>query len=177
MQRLISIRPLLVGLLLAAAFLVAPDAALAESPKIGVIDFQRVLAESKKGQEAKSKLEAEQEKRAKALEKMQEELRTMQEDLQNQQMLLSEEMQQQKQEQLRQKVRDFQRRQQDYTEEMKRLERAALEEIQTKVQSVVDDYAKENGLDLVIGTAVIAYYSEKVDITDKVIARLDRAAN
>ncbi len=161
----------------AAIFLAsAVPAFSAEGTKIAIVDFQRILQDSKKGKKAKAEWEAELEKRQRAFEKIKDEIRGLQQELESKGTLLSKEAKDQKDEELRRKIKDAERRASDYSEEIKRLDQKLTSGIVDQVKDIVKSYAKKNGIHLVFEStsANAVYASEGVDITDKIIAEYDK---
>lgn len=175
------------GLCLGAALGVSAQDAVA--PRIAVIDFQRVMAESiigkeflKKGKELQSQLQTEGQKKQSELDKLTAELTALQQDLQKQAPVLSEEALETKQQELRRKEREGQALAQDYEQDMKRKEEKLGRELQRlqaevegKLRPHIEAASKERKVDVLLFSQAVAYRNEAVDISRDVIQRVDVA--
>ncbi|OFV86488.1 MAG: hypothetical protein A2V74_11985 [Acidobacteria bacterium RBG_16_70_10] len=183
------------GLLLALALpatLAAQDAAApaksqGQLPRIAVIDMQRVSSESLLGKSYASRLEALQSeinsegtKKQVELQKLDAAIKALQDELEKQGAVLSEEAREKKRQEIVRKTRERQAYLEDGQAELNRLRERAQQqaqninaEFQLKIRPVVEQVAKEKGLDLVF-TAEVAYtINREFDITRDVIVRAD----
>ncbi len=167
---------LMVGmvLVLAAAFQPRPVQA-ADVVKIGVIDLQTAINDSKKGQGAKAALVKKFEKRQNELSTRESELQKMQEDLERQSAMLSPEAKYEKEKTLKRKMRDFQDIYRDYSEQMKKDEMESTQPIVEGILLEAHNYGKENGFTLILEAkkAGVLYVPDSMDITAEVVKRYD----
>jgi len=178
----------LAGSLLAAGAAQAQEPA-ARSPRVAVIDMARVSAESLLGKSYASQLEklqteinAEATKKQTELGKLDTALKTLQEELEKQASVLSPEARDKKQQEIVRKTRERQAFLEDGQAEINRMrERAQSQaqainaEFQQKVRPVVEQVAKDKGLDLVLDSQVAYTINRDFDITRDVIAKADEA--
>ena len=163
------------GVFLAAVGAASVPARAEEGTRFAIVNLQKIIVESKKGQKAKKEYDQELVKRKNALQKLQDEVQSLQQELESQGTLLSEDMAEQKREEVRRKIKDAQRRAADYDEEIKRLDKRLTDNILDDVRAVVKDYAQKNNLQIVLeGTSVMTLYvDEGLDITKKVMDLYD----
>ena len=72
--------------------------------------------------------------------------------------------------------RDLKRRAQEFQEDLNFRRNEEMQEIQKKIASVTRAYAKENKFDMVLVNGAV-YYSDKVDLTKKIIERMSKSGS
>ena len=169
--------PLFLFVLAVAGFTAPTLASAAEGSKVAIVDLRRILMESEKGKKANTEMQAEFEKRKKAIEKLQEQGIALQNELQTQGPLLSASAREKKEEELRTRGKEIQRRMADYEEEIKRLDQRLTEDILKGVSGIIEDHAKKNKIDVILDTTTSkpVYFDKAIDITDAIIAAYDRS--
>lgn len=177
------------------AALAAAGAALAQepaarSPRVAVIDMARVSAESQLGKSYAAQLEklqteinAEATKKQTDLGKLDTALKALQEELEKQGAVLSPEARDKKQQDIVRKTRERQAFLEDGQQEINRMRERAQQqaqaingEFQQKVRPLVEQVAKDKGLDLVLDSQVAYTINRDFDITRDVIAKADETA-
>jgi outer membrane protein len=152
-----------------------------------VIDMARVSAESLLGKSYASQLEklqtdinAEATKKQTELGKLDAALKTLQEELEKQGAVLSPEARDKKQADIVRKTRERQAYLEDGQGEINRMRERAQQqaqainaEFQQKVRPIVEQVAKDKGLDLVLDSQVAYTINRDYDITRDVIAKAD----
>jgi outer membrane protein len=166
-----SIQISVLGLL--AAFLVAAPAtdARAQSAKIGVVDYGRLMEESPQAKSVTDAIRAEFGPRQTQLQQQQVALKAREEKLQKDAATMTPDQRSRAEKELRDGAREFARKQQEAqddfnarrNEEMGRLQRTLIEEVRT--------FAKAQSYDLVLAEGVI-YSTPSVDITAQVLQSL-----
>jgi len=175
-----------------AAALVTPAAFAQEparTPHVAVIDMARVSAESLLGKSYAAQLEklqteinAEATKKQTELGKLDTALKTLQDELEKQGAVLSPEARDKKQQEIVRKTRERQAFLEDGQAEINRMRERAQQqaqaingEFQQKVRPLVEEVAKEKGLDLVLDSQVAYTINRDFDVTRDVIAKADEA--
>ncbi len=156
---------------LGAALVVAGSVVQAQELKIGYVNGERVLREAAPAKAAQAKLEAEFSKRDKELNDVAARLKTASDKLEKEAPTLSEAERNRRQRELVEQDRDFQRKRRELQEDLaqrKNEELAAVLERSNKVIKTIFDTEK---YDLILQDAV--FFSPRVDITQKVIDRLN----
>jgi Skp family chaperone for outer membrane proteins len=162
----------------------------ARAPRIAVIDMARVSAESQLGKSFAAQLEklqtdinAAATNKQTELGKLDAALKTLQEELEKQASVLSPEARDKKQQEIVRKTRERQAFLEDGQAEINRMRERAQQqaqginaEFQQKVRPLVEQVAKDKGLDLVLDSQVAYTINRDFDITRDVIAKADEAA-
>jgi len=160
-----------VFIMAAGGALVALPATAAE-PKIGVVEFQRLILESPQGKAAMESMRAEFAPRERTLQAQGQAVKAKEEKLQKDGATMSEEQRARAEKELRDGARDFERArgelQDDETarrnEELSRLQRTIVEEVRT--------YGKAQGYDLILEQQAVLYNAGASDITPAVLSAL-----
>ena len=147
----------------------------AAEPKIGVVEFQRLILESPQGKAAMESMRSEFAPRERTLQAQGQAVKAKEEKLQKDGATMSEEQRARAEKELRDGARDFERArgelQDDETarrnEELSRLQRTLVDEVRT--------YAKAQNYDLVVADGVI-YANSGIDITAQVLTQLEAHA-
>lgn len=146
--------------------------ALADEIKIGVVDTERILAESAPALRALKKIEKEFLPRDQELKKMASQAKTLQDTLEKDGKTMSESDRRSKERDLATLNRDYQRAQRQMREDLslrQNDEVAALQLIATKAIQVLAETEK---YDLILPLRDLVYRSQRIDITEKVIKAL-----
>ena len=151
----------------------------ARAPRVAVIDMARVSAESQLGKSYAAQLEklqndinAEATKKQTELGKLDTALKTLQEELEKQGAVLSPEARDKKQQDIVRKTRERQAFLEDGQQEINRMRERAQQqaqqingEFQQKVRPLVEEVAKDKGIDLVLDSQVAYTINRDFDIT------------
>jgi len=144
---------------------------------IGVIDPQRILQETTKGQELTDNLNAFMKNRQALVELEQRELRDMEEDLRAQRTVLSQAAREMKEEQFRQKMGAYQQKVADLNREVQAKQAELQNEFRREVGAVVEQIAHDRNLGLVLehgANSGTVYYQPSWDISTNVIQTLNQ---
>ncbi|WP_425433855.1 OmpH family outer membrane protein [Nitrosovibrio tenuis] len=146
--------------------------ALADEIKIGVVDTERILAESAPAVRALKKIEKEFLPRDQELKKMASQAKALQDVLEKDGKTMAEADRRNKERDLATLNREYQRAQRQMREDLslrQNDEVAALQLIATKAIQVIAETEK---YDLVLPLRDLVYRSQRIDITEKVIKAL-----
>ncbi len=151
-------------------------AGAAETLKIGVLDLQRCIQESNEGKRIAEGLQKKQSEMVEELRKKEQELRDMASDIEKQSLMLSSDAKESKQKELEKKQRDYSYSVQYTREDMQKAETDARIAILSVLSGVVETIAKNKNFDLITEKANggVLFVSEALDITDEIIAELNR---
>ena len=160
-----------------AVWWIAAGGALAALPawadqKIGIVDFQRVAAESPQGKAVMESLRAEFGPRERTLQAQGQSMKAREEKLQKDGATMSDEQRTKAEKEFRDGAREFERArselQDDETarrnEELSRLQRTIIEEVRT--------YGKAQSYDLILAQEGVLYNATASDITAAVLSAL-----
>jgi outer membrane protein len=147
-----------------------------DAQKIGLIDMQKAIQNSEEGKKAKSELETAFNKKKKELQGEESNLKKLQEDFQKQQAALSETAKKKKQDDLQAKFMKYQELLQKSQTEIQKKEQEMSEPIIKKIRVAVGDVAKKRNYSMVLekNENVVIYSSDKDDVTDDVIAQINK---
>ena len=144
---------------------------------IGVVDPQRILQETVKGQRLSDTLNAFMKDRQALVELEQKELRKLEGELMAQSTVLSQEARQRKEEQFRQKMAGYQQKVADLNREVQEKQRELQNEFRRQVQKVVSEIAGRRGLGLVLEEGVNSgtlFYQPGLDISTDIIRAMNQ---
>lgn len=143
--------------------------------KIGVVDNQRVLTESKAGKKATEEFKKEQEKKQKDIEKRGADLNKQREDLMKKASVLSDEAKAKRGQEFQEAVAEHQEYIQKARLELAKKENDLLAPIAEKMKKVIERVAKEKGMSIILqANPAVAWTAPENDITADVIAAFDK---
>lgn len=160
----------LAAVMLAGLGLAMPAAAQ-QDLKIGVVNLARLVTESPQAERARQNMEGQFASRMEELQERREKLQSDVERLKRDGSVMSDEARRK----LENSIRDQQRRlrlaQEEYNEDVQQAEQQEMQDLRGDIREVIDSYAREHGYDLIVGDGIL-YAAERVDLTEKVLARL-----
>ncbi len=163
-----------------AAFCLCPLIAAAQTDppaaqgQVAIINMQRAISQCAEGKKALEDLQTKYRPEQEAITKLNQEVSALQDTLQRQMTTLSEDEQTRMSRQLQQKQTDLKRKEEDAQTDFNDDRQDVVTRIGKKMVQVIDQYAKQHGLALVIDSSSGIYYAaDGVDITDAVIKQYD----
>jgi outer membrane protein len=144
---------------------------------IGVVDPQRILQETVKGQRLSDALNAFMKDRQALVELEQKELRKLEGELMAQSTVLSQQARERKEEQFRQKMAGYQQKVTDLNREVQEKQRELQNEFRRQVQKVVSEIARQRGLGLVLeqgANSGTLFYRPDLDISSDIIQAMNQ---
>ncbi|WP_297612447.1 OmpH family outer membrane protein [uncultured Sutterella sp.] len=157
---------------LSAATLLAAGAATAADLRIGVVNMERILRESKTAIEASDRLNAEGQRRQEEIEGISRRFKARLERFEKDAPSMTESERVQERRSLAEMERDVTRRSREAREEFNQRRNEEVLLLQNRAGRVVQDLAKKEQFDLVLYE--FFYASDRVDLTSRVIEALDR---
>lgn len=151
----------------------APRRDAAPAIKIGVVDFQRVIRESRLGKNATALFMSELEARRAAVVAKERDVRFLEEELRNPDPKWSAEVRKEKRERHEREIRDFRRLQSDTEEDMKKKEVEATQAVIAEIREVVRTLQKSDGFTLLLDRGIVLANDEAIDVTSRVITLYD----
>jgi outer membrane protein len=145
--------------------------AAAQNVKIGYVDFQLILNESKRGQEAKDLLAKERDFRAGKLRESEDAFKKKLTDLEKKRTALSIEAFQKEQELLLQEREDLARRIQTFQQNLYEKEQELTKEIFDDVEAIIKQIAEKEGFTVVLEKQQggIVFAIPNIDLTQKAL--------
>ncbi len=164
----ISIFALLLAILI-------PGLSYAQSTaKIGYIDLQRVILESKAGKTAKSAFEREFNQKATLIEQKKAALDQEKENFLKQSAVMDEEARLRKADELQRKEKDLNRTRDDYRDELQRRDLDLSKQILSQVVEIINNMGSSEGYEIIVEKSEGGILCCKgADITDRVIKAFD----
>src|SRR3990172_2769833 len=158
-----------------AAWLIVASPVWAADPavKLGFVDIQAVISQSKEGQGARNKVAAEANEKQKEITLKEAEIKQMDADLQKQGPVLSEAAKKDREEDIRRRLRDLKRLTEDFNRDLAKRENELLNDLLRDVTAVIREYGKEKGLTLIVerGQGGVIYGSDPADLTKEILER------
>ena len=156
----------------------SPLANAADKPAIGYVDVRTVLLESKAGKQHKTEIEKIVKDKQASLKKEEEKLKTLQQTLEKEMLTLSDTQKQEKQRGFQEKVQALQKNAQDAERDLRQKDSEYTGKEIEEIRKVISEVAKEEKLSLVLGKTEMSvlYAEEGMDLTNKVIQKLDSRA-
>ncbi|MCS6876728.1 MAG: OmpH family outer membrane protein [Geminicoccaceae bacterium] len=139
-----------------------------------VVDHQRILRESKAAKSIQQQLEVRRKLYLDQLAKEEQRLNEVGKELARQRGVLSAEAFAQKRKEYEEAVQALQRASNERRRQLDEALAAANNVVRQALKEIVDELAESRGFNLVLPASGVLLYSPKIDITDEVLARLDR---
>lgn len=158
--------------LVISAFTWGGASARAEEIKIGVVDTERILAESAPAVRALKKIEKEFLPRDQELRKMASQAKTLQDTLEKEGKTMPEADRRNKERDLANVNREYQRAQRQMREDLSLRQNDEVAALQLTATKAIQVIAEAEKYDLVLPLRDIVYRSQRVDITEKVLKAL-----
>jgi len=159
------------------AILLGYNMALGEEPiKIGIIDLQRCLQESKEGQKVLRLLKRKKEDLQRDLDTKQKELLELRKELEKQAMMLTMDAQEDKRRTIERKTRELEYFYKDLNEEMRRVQEKGKKRILNELGKIIEKIGSEGNYTLIMEKKAggVLYWIDSVDITKSVIRAYDQ---
>lgn len=143
----------------------------AETSKIGLVDFQKVLDNSNAGKAAQAEINRKGETMEAEIKRMGKEVETLKDNLEREALVMSREAREEKERELRIKVSDLRAIQNKHLQTFKETERDLVQKIQKEVVDLVREIGAKEGYQLILEKreSGVVYYLNAMDITDKII--------
>ena len=151
--------------------------ALHAQGKVGLINMSAAIGNTQEGKKAAADLQKKYQPRQQELERLQQEINSIQDQLNKQSATLSEDEQRRLSRELEDKQRLLKRSTDDAQTDVTADRDEVIRRISQKMSHVINDYAQQNGLSLVVdGSQIpIYYYAKDLDITAEIVKRYDAA--
>ena len=144
-----------------------------ERIKIGFIDFNRAMNESRPGMKARERLQAEFKKVEADLLREDQELKRLRSDIEKKGLLLKEQKRRELEREYQKRVRDYERAKSDGERDFRQRQNDMMAEIVKELQKVVTEIGEKEKFTLILERGQVLYTDQGVEITDKVIELYD----
>jgi len=148
--------------------------ALAEI-KIGFVDVRAAVTESKTGKQFRSEMDTYIKNKQGSLKKEEDKLTNLKQNLEKEGLTFSDAQKQQKQKDFQEKVQALQKMAGEADRELRQKEAEFNKQTMDKVRKIANDLAKSEKLNLIliVGREGVLYAEEGMDLTAKVMEKLD----
>lgn len=154
--------------------LVTPAMAAKESPvKIGVLDIQKIMRESKAAKNARTLFQKDVEAKRDTLKAKEKEIRLLEEEIKTADPKMSPETRRDKEFKLSREVKELQRLGADLEEELKKKDVELTRKLIGEIMQIVQSFAKKEHYTLILERASVVTADNAIDITDKIIKLYD----
>ena len=159
----------------------APTGLLAQSSgtsgKIGLVNIQEAILTTVEGKKAMTELQKKYQPRQQEIQKLQQDIQATNDQLQKQAATLSDEEQRRLSRELEEKQKLLQRTTEDAKADFATDRDEMFRRIGQKMVKQIDDYARQNGFSLIIGSdqVPIYYAAKEVDLTADIVKLYDAA--
>lgn len=161
-----------IGLLLLLGLL--PVLVPAAELKIGAVSLVRILDKVPQAEQADKRLQSEFGPRKRALDDAQKSLRNLEQKLSKDTEALGEAQRRKLERDIIAQRREIQRSTQEFREDFNLRRNEELGKLQQQIMEVINSVAREEGFDLILNEGGVLYAGERVDITDRVVQRLNK---
>jgi outer membrane protein len=141
--------------------------------KVGIIDSQEIIKESKAAKAARTVLLDDLNDKKTVFSKKQEEVVALEEDLKNNGSKMKEEKRREKSEVLAREVKNLQRLKADLEEELNRKNVEFTQRILQEVMKIVQEYSKKEKFTFILEKKSLVTWDESIDITNDIIKIYD----
>ncbi|MCF8052256.1 MAG: OmpH family outer membrane protein [Desulfobacterales bacterium] len=171
MHRLTAIGVCFLYLAVSAAGVLA-----AEPVKIGILDFQMVLQQSKAGMAAQERINEAGKKMEAELQDRKDDIEEKRKNFERETLVMGKEAREEKEREIRILINDFKTLQQKYAAEFKAREQTLIRKIQEEAFVLAEKIGKEQGFSLILEKRESAaiYHDPRYNITEELIRRYDQ---
>jgi outer membrane protein len=148
--------------------------ALAADIKIGMVDFQQIVEKSEPGKRIEADLKKEGERMEAELTKDKDELKSLQEKMEREAMVMSREAREEKEIEFRVKARNLQEKEKRYRAEFLGKQRKEVDGLRKVVLEIAQEVGKNEKYTMIVSKVGVLYHDSAVDLTDKVVALLNK---
>jgi len=149
---------------------------MAEDIKMGHIDLQRAIRESKQGKEKRDELEKEVKKKQAEIKSLGDGIKAMESEFKEKELMLSEEAKTEMGESIQNKLLELKRLQDDSRTKLQKIQRKSIEQLMKVILKVVKNFGKESGYTVIVNSLDdnFLYLDKGLDITSKIIEILNK---
>jgi outer membrane protein len=160
---------------LAVSLTTAP--AFAADLRIAYVDMEKAFSTSAAGKAAKAKFTRKLDDLTRRIETRETELKQLQDSLEKAAATLSEDTRKDRELAYQNKYRDYQRLVKDSQDDLRREDAELTNRILKSLLEVVEQVGKSGNYTLVLEKKSVLYAADQIDITDQVVAAMDKRPN
>ena len=148
---------------------------MAAGAKIGYVSVEKILTEAPQVKAVNDSMMERFGGRKTELEEMEKEINEMQENYKRNELVMTEDKLNELKNGIIAKIQDFKQKEAVLQQEVATVRNQELAVLQQSVRSIIDDIAKAEKYDLILTSEGVAYANEKLDISSKVLERMNKA--
>ena len=164
---------LLAALWIGVIGLMPLEAARAAKIKIGLIDTQKIMRESKAAKKTRTVFLQERDTKRAVLKAKQDVIRAMDEELKRKGKDMSASVRKEKAEKLAREIKELRRLRSDLEEELKKRDVELTRKLLREIKEIVQQFSKKGKYTVILEKKSVVAADEKIDITDKIIRLYD----
>lgn len=162
------------GVALAVLFFMTQAVAVMGAPvKIGIIDVQKILLDSRAAKKARADFMKDMEAKRAQLMAKDKEIQALDEELKNSGNKLSADVRKQKAEKLAHDVKEFRRLDADMGEDLKKKDVELTRKILEEVRRIVQSFSKREKYTLILEKGAVVTADDAIDITFRILKLYD----
>lgn len=161
-------------LMIAGGLMGSPPQASAAELKIGFVNIQKAITETKSFKKSQMKFRVELKKEKGIIEARKKKVEGMLRELNKQGFVLNPELKKAKEESFLKEKKEFERYVQDREEEFARKEKKVIEQISKKMLEVLKQLGKQKKLTMVIEKKAVFYSDSALDLTNLAVKTYDK---
>jgi Skp family chaperone for outer membrane proteins len=143
--------------------------------RIGILDLEEINRKAAVFKSIRSQMEQYSNSFSAAIKSEDDVLRNANKELARQRTILSPEAYAEERRKFEKNVTDFQRQVERRKQNLNAVHAKAVIEAETALKKIIADFAKEKSIALILRSDTIVYHNKTMDMTDIVLARLDKA--
>jgi len=164
---------LLITLWIGVMGLMHPDLAFSAKVKIGLIDAQKIMRESKAAKRAQTVFLKDREAKMAILMGRQKEVRSLENELKKEGRKMSPSVRKKKTERLASQIKELRRLRSDLEEELKKKDAELRRELFQEIREIVEEFLKKENYTVILEKSSVVAVDKAIDITDKIIRLYD----
>jgi len=141
--------------------------------KIGFVNVSRVIENAPQGEAALNKLEEEFGPRDREIRAMREEVKKLEDELLKNDLVLDDSARSRKELELRDKRRALRRATSEFREDYNLRRNEELNALQQIVIKAIVEIAEQKSFDLIVHEPAVVFASDRIDITERILQRLE----
>ena len=150
------------------------SASLNAAGKTAYINSKVLLEQSPQAVAANAELQKQFGDREQSLRKLAKEIQQMEGTYKNDNAVMSADQKQKAEDNIVLNKRRFQFEQQSLKEDLQSKQRELLQKVQIEIKAIIETYGRENGYDFIFTDSSIAYASDAVNVTEKILNELNK---
>lgn len=150
------------------------EAQAAGSGRVGFVNSKKALVSTQEWKKSLAEFNKEAKRKQIIVSAKEKKLKQMLDDLNKQSKVLNADLKKEKEEKFRKEKVEFERYVQDLDTDFKKKEKEIVEEIGSKLLTMIKKIGKEKNYSIIMDSKSVIYYDPAADITDQVIKAYDR---